>query len=112
MHSYRDRPTESQGEYHGEPQARQPRSEPEIIPPGVDIPRRRYAEGSVFTQHGARIHVTKLGPFGIAMALLATGALAVAGLFFLLGAVVIGAAAAGAVIVGATVSRLLRGPGQ
>ena len=108
MHSYRDRPVESVGEF----QAQQPRSEPEIIPPGVDIPRRPYAEGSIFTQHGARIHVTKLGPFGIAMALLATGALAVAGLFVLLGAALIGAAAAGAILIGATVSRLFRGPRQ
>jgi hypothetical protein len=89
-----------------------PRAEPEIIPPGADFPPRPHREAFVFAHHGTRIHVARLGPFGIAMILLGAGALGAIGLLVLLGAVLVGAAVMGVVVAAALFSRLLRGPAR
>lgn len=92
--------------------AEPPRNEPEIIPPGADFPPRSRAEGIVFTRHGTRIQVRRLGPFGIAMLLLGAGALGAIGLLMLLGALLVGAAVMGVIVVAALLSQLLRGPAR
>jgi len=89
--------------------AEPPRAEPEIIPPGADFPPRRGPGRVVFTRRVTRIQVTRLGPFGIAMVLLGAGVLGVVGLLVLLGAALVAAAALGVVVLGALLSRLLRG---
>jgi len=99
---------DASGRQRGAP-AEPPRAEPEIIPPGADFPPRPRAEGVVFTRHGTRIQVTRLGPFGIAMVLLGAGVLGAIGLLVLLGAALVGAAALGVIVIGALLSRLLRG---
>jgi hypothetical protein len=88
-----------------------PRAELEIIPPGADFPPRPHRD-AFFVHHRTRIHVARLGPFGIAMILLGAGALGAIGLLILLGAVLVGAAAIGVVVVAALFSRLLRGPAR
>lgn len=92
------------------PQPEAPRAEPEIIPPGAHFRSGPHVEAAVFTHRGTRIHVARLGPFGIALVLLAAGVVAAAGLALLLGAALIGAVAAGAIILAAAVARFLRGP--
>lgn len=83
-------------------------AEPEIIPPGADVPPPRR-EDFAFAQHGIRIHVTRLGPFGVAMLLLGGVALGAIALLMLLGAALVGAAAIGVVVVVALLARLFRG---
>jgi hypothetical protein len=90
--------------------AEPPRAEPEIIPPGADFPSQPHRETFVFAHRGIRIHVTRLGPFGIAMLLLGGVALGAIGLLMLLGTVLVGAAAIGVVVAAALLSRLFRGP--
>ena len=88
--------------------ADRPRAEPEIIPPGVDVPPHR--EAFALARHGIRIDVTRLGPFGITVLLLGGAVLGAIGLLMLLGAALVGAAAIGVVVVVALLSRLFRGP--
>lgn len=95
------------------PAAERPRAEPEIIPPGADFPPPPRQGGTVvYTRDGTRIHVRRLGPFGIAAVLLGLGVAGILGLLFLLGAVLVGAAALGVVVLTALIARLLRGPSR
>lgn len=105
MHSSSDYPIGREAAPGAEP----PRAEPEIIPPGADFPPRPQLDNGVFAQYGTRIHLTRLGPFGIAFVLLGAGILGAVALLMLLGAALVGAAAAGVIIVGALVARLFRG---
>jgi hypothetical protein len=87
------------------PDAKRPRVEPEIIPPGKRDPRSR---GSSFdgTQ---RIYVAQVGPFGFAMVALVV-ALVLALVFLLvLGAFVIFIPLAGALLAAAVLLSLFRG---
>jgi hypothetical protein len=84
--------------------AERPRSEPEIIPPGD--PRLRW-QGSFQGTH--RVYVARLGPFGLAMAVLALAFLAVVILLLLLGAFLIWIPLAGFILAMAVISSLLRG---
>ncbi len=65
----------------------EPRVEPEIIPPG-DV-RARWADSRTRFESSERVYVGRIGPFGIAIVLLAVAALAGFGLVMLLGAFVI-----------------------
>ena len=85
-----------------------PRAEPEIIPPGAEFPPRPHRDAFVFAHRGTRIHVARLGPFGIGMVLLGALALGAIGLLMLLGAVLVGAAV-GVIGAAALFSRFLRG---
>jgi hypothetical protein len=85
-----------------------PRSEPEIIPPGAEFPRRP-AHDSVFdTRNGIRIHVVRPGPLGIAAIIVGAGIVGALSFVMLLGTLLIGAAAAGTIVLIALISRLLR----
>jgi hypothetical protein len=67
----------------------QPRVEPEIIPPdrsGRYSPWRPYGFAET---RGARIHVTRVGPFGIALLMLAIAAVVTIVMIAVLGAVLI-----------------------
>src|SRR5436309_15602096 len=103
MHSSNDDPIGHDRISRPEP----PRAEPEIIPPSADLPPRPYSETFVFTQHGTRFHIARLGPFGIGLVLLGVVALGAIGLLMLLGAV-LGWAAVGVIGAAARFSRVLR----
>ena len=98
----------------GQPEARPdlPRSEPEIIPPGVDFRARPGGETGFYTNRGIHIRVTRPGPLGIAAILVGAGIVGALGLLMLLGTLLIGAAAAGTLVVIALVARLLRAFGR
>jgi hypothetical protein len=94
------------------PPGERPRSEPEIIPPGAPLrrPRDDPFGDTFFTQ---RIHVTRLGPFGLVMLALAIGLVAIVLLILLVGAVlfwipIVGLAIAAAILSGALRSRFRR----
>ncbi len=93
----------------GQPEAAPdlPRSEPEIIPPGVDFRPGPNGETGFYTHRSIRIHVTRPGPFGIAAIVIGAGIVGALGFLLLLGTLLIGAAAAGTLIVVALVARLL-----
>jgi hypothetical protein len=84
-----------------------PRSEPEIIPPGVDFRRRPDGATDFHTRRGIYIRVTRPGPLGIAAIAAGAGIVGALGILLLLGTLLIGAAAAGTLIVIALVARLL-----
>jgi hypothetical protein len=94
------------------PQSEQPRSEPEIFPPGARVRPSRtdpLAE-SVFVQ---RVYVTRLGPFGMFLLALAIGIVAVLLLVLLVGALlfwipIVGLLIAAAIFSGALRSRFQR----
>jgi hypothetical protein len=68
------------------PEAEEPRSEPEVIPPGHaerDTPRMRVF---VDTHNTERVHIGKPSPLGIILVTLITGLLSAAMLVLLLGA--------------------------
>ena len=68
------------------PQGEEPRSEPEVIPPGHaerDTPRMRVF---VDTHSTERVHIGKPSPLGIILVILITGLLSAAMLVLLLGA--------------------------
>ena len=68
------------------PQGEEPRSEPEVIPPGhaeQDTPRMRVF---VDTHSTERVHIGKPSPLGIILVILITGLLSAAMLVLLLGA--------------------------
>jgi hypothetical protein len=90
------------------PDAKRPRAEPEIIPPGQADPRLR--RGSTFDGRGTQqIYVAQVGPFGFAMLALVV-ALVVALVFLLvLGAFVIFIPLAGALLAAAVLLTLFRG---
>jgi hypothetical protein len=89
-----------------------PRSEPEIIPPGAEFRPLPGGEAVFHTRSGTRILISRLGPLGTAAVLLGAGVLGVFGLMMLLGTLLIGAAAAGTIMLVTLVSRLLRALGR
>ena len=92
------------------PKAKTAYTEPEIIPPGADWPRTSRIWVSTGPHHTTRIQIRRLGPLGIALLALLTGILALAGMTLLLGAVLIGIAAGGVLIVGRIISGISRRP--
>jgi hypothetical protein len=98
-------------------QPERPRVEPEIIPPdrggsGSDwrhAPWRADPYGGGRTTH--RLYVTRLGPFGVALLLLAVAAIVALVTIVVLGAVLISIPVLAIVIALAALSRLLRGFG-
>jgi len=90
------------------PKAKPRYTEPEIIPPGADWPRASRIWVSTGPHHTTRIQITRLGPVGIAIFLLLIGVLAFVGMALLLGAALVGIAAAGVLIIGGILSNLSR----
>ena len=85
------------------PEAKTPYTEPEIIPPGADWPRASRVWVSAGPHHTTRIQITRLGPVGTAaLFVLLIGIPALAGMALLLGAALVGIAAASVLIVGAS----------
>lgn len=94
---------------------RRPSSEPEIIPPGVPLPRSSpHSPGWMREEPAARHYVysARIGPVGAALATLAVGGVAVLGALFLLGAAFIGLLMVGALLGVGFVAGLLRRPSQ
>jgi hypothetical protein len=92
------------------PKAKAPYTEPEIIPPSADWPRTSRIWLSNGPHHTTRIQITRLGPVASALFVMLIGILALAGMALLLGAVLIGIAAGGALMVGGIISSLSRRP--
>ena len=90
--------------------AEPPRGEPEIIPPGADWRPGSRVWIATARHRGGRLHIAKLGPLGILLAVLMAGIIAAAALVFLAGAVLIGAVAAAALVAGAIISGIFRRP--
>jgi len=91
------------------PRANTPHTEPEIIPPDSDWPRASRIWVSTGRHHtAAHIQITRLGPVGIAIIVLLIGVLAFVGMALLLGAALVGIAAAGVLIIGGILSNLSR----
>jgi hypothetical protein len=90
------------------PRGETPYTEPEIILPGADWPRASQTWVSTDPHHTTRIQITRLGPVGIAFFMLLIGILALAGMALLIGAALVGIAAAGVLIVAGIVSSLFR----
>ena len=94
-----------------------PRVEPEIIPPGrvrgQSDWRRSPWGGGAFGETRAthRIYVTRLGPFGIVLLLLAIAAVVAIVMIFVLGAVLIWIPVVAVVVIVGALVRLLRGSG-
>jgi cytochrome b subunit of formate dehydrogenase len=95
----------------------QPRVEPEIIPPNhgarqSDWRRSSWGGGASGETHAThRIYVTRLGPFGIALLLLAIAAVVAIVMIAVLGVVLIWIPVVAAVVIIGAVIRLLRSPG-
>ena len=90
-------------------QPEQPRVEPEIIPPdrsGRYSPWNPY--GFAETRGTHRIYVTRMGPFGIALLLLAIAAVATIVMIAVLGAVLIWIPIVAIVVIAGALLRLLR----
>jgi hypothetical protein len=90
-----------------DPKPERPRVEPEIIPPGRDQSPWR---SDTFTQsHGSqRIYVTKIGPFGFTLLLLALAALAAVIVVAIIGAFLIWIPVVALLVVVAAAFRFLR----
>jgi hypothetical protein len=92
-----------------------PRAEPEIIPPGRNGPqtdwRRSPWGGGAFGQTRAthRVYVTRLGPLGFALIILAIAAIVVLITIVVLGAVLIWIPVVVAVVVIGALFRLFHG---
>jgi|ERR1700683_4398252 hypothetical protein len=87
----------------------QPRVEPEIIPPDRGSryqPWNPY--GFTETRGTHRIHVTRVGPFGIALLMLAIAAIATIVMIAVLGAVLIWIPIVAVVLIAGALLRLLR----
>src|SRR5215469_8977027 len=85
-----------------------PSTEPEIIAPGANWQRASRIWAST-GQHGVvRVQITPPGPVGVAALVLLLVILAFAGVALLLGAALVGVAAAGVLIIGGMVSSVLR----
>ena len=85
----------------------QPRTEPEIIPPGDARLRSRWRTSS---NDSHRAYVTRIGPFGVALLALGIGAVAASILLLFIGAFLIMLPFAGVLLAAAIVIGLLRGP--
>lgn len=98
-------------------QPERPRAEPEIIPPDRSGPRSDWrnspwsAEPFGRTRASHRVYVTRVGPFGIALMILAIAAILAIIMVAVLGAVLIWIPVVAVVIVAAALIRLLRGFG-
>ena len=92
------------------PKAKRPYAEPEIIPPGADWPRASRICGSTGAHQRIRIHITRLGPVGIALFALLIGILAFAGMAVLVAPALVGIAARAVLILGGILSNLSRRP--
>jgi hypothetical protein len=96
-------------------QPEQPRSEPEIIPPGQPMPRRAagrdpFGPRVAFDAQGfQRVRVFRLGPLTALIAVLALGGAALAAVVFLLGAVLVALPVVATVVAIAFLTALLRG---
>lgn len=91
-----------------EPANRHP--EPEIIPPGVPLPRGARVWVASNPHGTGQIHVRPIGPIGMALLTLGIGAIAGLALLFLLGTAIIGLAAIGVLTIAGVIAGLLRGP--
>jgi hypothetical protein len=89
-----------------------PRVEPEIIPPDRSGRQSDWARtpwhGSPFTRATHRVYVTRLGPFGAALLLLAIAAIVAMLMIAVLGALLFWIPIVAAVVLVAAVFRLLR----
>lgn len=91
-----------------------PRAEPEIIPPersgrGSDWGRSPWREGAFSQTRGTnRIYVARLGPFGVALLMLAVAAIVAIVLIAVLGAVLIWIPVIAVLVVIAALFRLFR----
>jgi hypothetical protein len=91
--------------YSNEPE--RPRSEPDIIPP--DQHRERQWQPSDYTQTGThRVYVTRIGPFGFTMLMLAVGFLAAVMLLLLISTALIWLPFIAVLVVVAAVAGFLR----
>lgn len=90
------------------PTTEPPSTEPEIIPPGTDWQRRSRIWVSTGQDRIVRLQITPLGAVGFAGFVLLIVILAIAGIALLLGAALVGVAAAGVLIIGGIVSGVLR----
>jgi hypothetical protein len=91
------------------PHSKPPSTEPEIIPPGADWQRMSRIWPSTSQHHTIRrVQITPLGLVDFAAFLLLMVILAFAGIALLLGAALVGVAAAGVLIIGGIVSGVLR----
>ena len=87
----------------------QPRSEPEIIPPGESAARSRRVDGRMWSSGTQRIYVARMGPFGFAMVALAIAVIAALVFLLVLGAFVILIPLAGLVLTAVVITSMLRG---
>ena len=85
-----------------------PSTEPDIIPPGAGWQQVSRIWPSTRQQHTIRVQMTPLGPVGFAAFVFLVVILAFAGIALLLGAALVGVAAAGVLIIGGIVSNVLR----
>jgi hypothetical protein len=90
------------------PTTEPPSTEPEIIPPGADWQRRSRIWVSTGQDRIVRLQITPLGAVGFPGFVLLIVILAIAGIALLLGAALVGVAAAGVLIIGGIVSAVLR----
>jgi hypothetical protein len=94
-------------------QSEQPRSEPEIIPPGQPNDPWARGRGRMWSFTGAsgsqRIYLTRLGPFSTFLLVAAFGLVAALLLIVLLGAFLIWIPILGLLIAAGIISALLRG---
>lgn len=95
------------------PPPERPRVEPEIIPPSrgrqTDWRQSPWRSDTFAKAHGTqRIYVTRLGPFGVVLLLLAFAAIAVVITIAVLGAVLIWIPLVAVAVMAAALFRLLR----
>jgi hypothetical protein len=87
------------------------RLEPEIIPPGVPLPRDAgvWVAGEINRTHYVYTS-TRMGPVGIALLTLVAGGVVALAVLFLLSAALIGFAAIGVITVAAVIAGILHRP--
>jgi hypothetical protein len=87
-------------------QPEQPRVEPEIIPPGRNSRHSPWSPYGFTETH--RIHITRVGPLGIALLMLAIAAVATIIIIAVLGAVLIWIPVVALVLIVGALLRLVR----
>jgi hypothetical protein len=91
------------------PPSQEPRTEPEIIPPGHADRRSARGAHAYVDAHGAhRIYVARLGPFGIILLALMIALLTAVMLIVLLGAVLVWIPIVALLVAAGIISGLLR----
>jgi hypothetical protein len=90
-----------------DPKVEQPRSEPEIIPPGDSRLRSDWRASS---DGSRRIYVARIGPFGIALLAIGLGVVAASILLLFIGAFLVMLPFAGVFLAAAIIIGLLSGP--